>query len=257
MHICQSSALSALERLCTISITDRSNFLSPAAAPVQLVAVEEAGNQNAVVGGLVVERVVRIRLQVDSHHMSFVGEVVHCVVVALVVVVAGIVFEAVVVGILGQRVAWLGIDWVVVVVGVLVFEFGAVVGCGMRLDLEVVGCIDSVEDIDCMVYPVQRASSQVERSTRTIFVVVGEVVDEHMKALVVVHFQSSSSLHQCLHLQVQEEEELKSNSGMVANMEQTVEQKPYPCLRTSVRGHHTDTSCSFVLRAFDHSSGRL
>lgn len=54
---------------------------------------------------------------------------VHCVAVALVVEVAGTVFEEVAVDIPGREVAWLDIGWAVVVVVGLVSESEVVAGC--------------------------------------------------------------------------------------------------------------------------------
>lgn len=97
--------------------------------PVQLVAAEELDTLNAVAEASVVEQAGRNRRQVDILRMSFVAVVVHCVAVASVGVVADTVFEEVAVDSSGQEVAWLGIDWVVVVVVALVYDFEVVADC--------------------------------------------------------------------------------------------------------------------------------
>lgn len=97
--------------------------------PVQLVAAEELDTLNAVAEASVVEQTGRNRRQVDILRMRLAVVVVRYVAVASVGVVAGIVFEEVAVDSSGQEVAWLGIDWVVVVVAVLVYDFEVVAGC--------------------------------------------------------------------------------------------------------------------------------
>lgn len=97
--------------------------------PVQLVAAEELDTLNAVAEASVVEQAGRNRRQVDILRMRLAVVVVRYVAVASVGVVAGIVFEEVAVDSSGQGVAWLGIDWVVVVVVVLVYDFEVVADC--------------------------------------------------------------------------------------------------------------------------------
>lgn len=97
--------------------------------PVQLVAAEELDTLNAVAEASVVEQAGRNRRRVGILRMRLAVVVVRCVAVASVGVVADTVSEEVAVDSSGQEVAWLGIDWVVVVVVVLVYDFEVVADC--------------------------------------------------------------------------------------------------------------------------------